>query len=66
MIVVAKDAMRTGRLAYYGNTIDAYEFFGKRSMEEILMSVNRKEEGGEGRADDFVRKYSALKAGGMA
>ncbi len=66
VIVVAKDAMRTGRLAYYGNTIDAYEFFGKRSMEEILMSVNRKEEGGEGRADDFVRKYSALKAGGMA
>ena len=66
VIVVAKDAKRTGRLAYYGNTIDAYDFFGKRTMEEILMSVNRTEEGGEGKADDFVRKYSTMKAGGVS
>ena len=64
VIVVAKDAHRTGRLAYYGAVDKAYGFFGKNSMEEILMSVNRAEEGGEGRADDFVRKYSALAAGG--
>ena len=64
VIVIAKDAQRTGRLAYYGTVSGAYDFFGKHSMEEILMSVNRKEEGGEGKADDFVRKYSAMRVGG--
>ncbi len=64
VVVIAKDAKRTGRLAYYGSVYDARIFFGKKSMEEILMSVNRREEGGEGRADEFVRKYSALAAGG--
>ena len=27
-------------------------------MEEILLSINQKEEGGEGRADEFVEKYA--------
>ena len=57
VIVLAKDASRTGRLAYYGPIKEAYEFFGKRSMEEILLSINQKDEGGEGRADEFVEKY---------
>lgn len=58
VIVLAKDAARTGRLAYYGPVKEAYDFFGKKSMEEILLSVNQKDEGGEGRADEFVEKYS--------
>jgi ABC-type multidrug transport system ATPase subunit len=58
VIVLAKDAKRTGRLAWYGPVKEAYEFFGKNSMEEILLSVNQKEEGGEGRADAFVEKYA--------
>lgn len=58
VIVLAKDASRTGRLAYYGPVKEAYEFFGKESMEEILLSINQKEEGGEGRADEFVEKYA--------
>lgn len=58
VIVLAKDAGRTGRLAWYGPVNEAYEFFGKKSMEEILLSVNQKDEGGEGRADEFVEKYA--------
>ncbi len=57
VIVLAKDAARTGRLAYYGPINEAYDFFGKNSMEEILLSINQKDEGGEGRADEFVKKY---------
>lgn len=57
VIVLAKDQRRTGRLAFYGAIKDAYEFFGKSSMEEILLSINQKEEGGEGRAEEFVGKY---------
>ncbi len=58
VIVLAKDATRTGRLAWYGPVDEAYEFFGKDSMEEILLSINQKDEGGEGRADEFVERYA--------
>ncbi len=27
-------------------------------MEEILLSINQKEEGGEGRAEEFIEKYT--------
>ena len=58
VIVLAKDAKRTGRLAWYGPVDEAYEFFGKKSMEEILLAINQKEEGGEGKADEYVEKYA--------
>ena len=58
VIVLAKDASKVGRLAWYGPVSDAYEFFGKSSMEEILLSINQKEEGGDGRADEFIEKYA--------
>ncbi len=58
VIVLAKDVPRTGRLAWYGPLKEAYEFFGKNSMEEILLSINQKDEGGEGKADEFVEKYA--------
>ncbi len=58
VIVLAKDSKRTGRLAWYGPVKEAYEFFGKDSMEEILLSVNQKDEGGEGRAEEFIEKYT--------
>ena len=32
-------------------------------MEQIVMAVNKKEEGGEGRADEFIAKYAELQAG---
>ena len=65
VIVLAKDAERTGRLAYYGPVDEVYDFFGKESMENILLAINQKDEGGEGRAEEFVSKYvSRLKAAG--
>ena len=57
VIVLAKDARLTGRLAFYGSVVEARRFFGKEKMEEIVMSINRREEGGEGRADEFVERY---------
>ena len=58
VIVLAKDTRRTGRLAWFGPVAEAKAFFGKEKMEEIVKSVNREEEGGEGRADEFVRRYA--------
>ena len=60
VIVLAKDANRTGRLAYFGPIQDARTFFGKERMEEIVKTINRKEEGGEGRADEFILKYAEV------
>ena len=63
VIVLAKDGKRTGRLAYFGPIDQARTFFGKQSMEEIIKSINRKEEGGEGRADEFILKYAEVQHG---
>ena len=60
VIVLAKDAKRTGRLAWFGPVDEARAFFGKEKMEEIVKSVNREEEGGEGRADEFILKYAEV------
>ena len=58
VIVLAKDSARTGRLAFYGSIGDARKFFGRERMEQIVKSVNRVEEGGDGLADEFVMKYA--------
>ena len=63
VIVLAKDSNRTGRLAFYGPIEEARTFFGKDRMEEIVKSVNREEEGGEGRADEFILKYAEVQHG---
>ena len=62
VIVLARDSGRVGRLAFYGSPDEARAFFGKRTMEEIVMAINRKGEGGEGRADEFIAAYAAMKA----
>ncbi len=58
VIVLARDSGRVGRLAFYGSPEEARRFFERDTMEEIVMRVNRKEEGGEGLADEFIRRYS--------
>ena len=60
VIVLAKDSQRTGRLAFYGSIPEARAFFGKERMEEIVKSVNRQEEGGDGRADEFIRRFAGM------
>ena len=60
VIVLAKDSGRVGRLAFYGNPEEAKAFFGRDSMEQIVLSVNRKEDGGEGLADQFIERYAEL------
>ena len=63
VIVLAKDSARTGRLAWYGSIEDARKFFERDRMEQIVKSVNRKEEGGDGLADEFVMKYAEVQHG---
>lgn len=58
VIILAKDSDRTGRLAFYGTVDECRKFFGKERMEEVVKTINRTEEGGEGRADEFIIKYA--------
>ncbi len=60
VIVLARDSGKVGRLAFYGSPDEAREFFGKDTMENIVMAINGKEAGGEGRADEFIQKYADL------
>ena len=60
VIVLAKDSTRTGRLAFYGRIEEARKFFGREKMEEIVKTINRKEEGGDGLADEYVLKYAEV------
>lgn len=66
VIVLAKDNRRCGRLAFYGTVSDSYAFFDKKSMEDILKAINQKDEGGEGKAGAFVKKYTAKMRMGAA
>ncbi|MBQ6495939.1 MAG: ABC transporter ATP-binding protein [Firmicutes bacterium] len=66
VIVLARDSGRVGRLAFYGSPQEAREFFERDTMEEIVRSVNGKEEGGEGHADEMIEKYTKLVVSGHA
>ena len=57
VIILARDSGRVGRLCFYGTPQEARDFFERDTMEKIVRSVNAKDEGGEGRADEMIRKY---------
>ena len=58
VIVLARDKNRTGRLAFFGPIEEARAFFDRTEMENIVMAINPKDSGGEGRADEFIEKYA--------
>lgn len=57
VIVLAKDEKRTGRLVFYGPVDEARQFFGKEKMEDIVKMINKKDEGGEGLADELIERF---------
>ena len=63
VIVLAKDADRTGRLVFYGRVEEAKAFFDRDRMEEIVKVINQKEEGGLGMADELIVKYGEIRNG---
>ena len=60
VIVLARDSERVGRLAFYGSPEEARQFFGRDTMEQVVLSVNSKDEGGDGLADEYIEKYAKL------
>ncbi len=64
VIVLARDSGRCGRLAFYGSPDEARKFFDKPTMEKVVQTINKKEEGGEGRADEFIARFAELRNSG--
>ncbi len=59
VIVLAKSEQDDiGHLVYHGSVAQAYRFFETDSLEQIVRRVNPIAEGGEGRADEYIRKYT--------
>lgn len=60
VIVLAKDESRTGRLVFKGTVDEARKFFKVGTMEEIIKTINRPEEGGLGKADKLLKKFNKM------
>ncbi len=63
VIVLAKDENRTGRLVFKGPVDEARKFFGVDTMEGIVKSINLPDEGGDGRADELIKKFVEVQNG---
>ena len=63
VIVLAKGTENhVGQLAFYGGIQEAKDFFGTDSLENVVKRINAVNEGGEGRADEFIEKYRIYSA----
>ena len=63
VIVLAKSAeTKVGQLAFYGGIQEARDFFGVPTLEQVVKCINAKNEGGEGRSDEFIEKFKAYQA----
>ena len=60
VVVLAKDSRDDcGHPVFSGAPKDACRFFEVDSLEKIVRRINRCDEGGEGLADHYIRKYEA-------
>lgn len=63
VIVLAKSSeTKIGQLAFYGGIQEARDFFGVDTMEHVVRRINAPNEGGEGRADEFIEKFKTYSA----
>ena len=63
VIVLGKGTKdKVGQLAFYGGIQEALDFFETDSLEGVVKRINAANEGGEGRADEFIEKYRSYSA----
>jgi ABC-type multidrug transport system ATPase subunit/ribosomal protein L40E len=58
VLVLAKStADGAGHVAYFGDVKNALGYFGTNKLQDIVIELNPKAEGGHGRSDEFIEKY---------
>lgn len=63
VIVLAKDSSDdSGRLVFFGSPKDACAFFNVDCLERIVKRINRPDEGGDGLADVYIRRYAEIQS----
>ena len=61
VIVLAKSIKdNCGHLAFYGSVDEAYSFFDVDTLEGVVRRINREDEGGDGKSDYYIDKYSRM------
>ena len=62
VMVLAKGGKENaGHIAFCGTVDEAIKFFGVDNLQDIVVKINSKSEGGEGKADEFINKYNVLR-----
>lgn len=57
VVVLVKDDDKIGRVAFSGNPKAMQNFFGIADYVDILLKLNSKDEGGEGKAEYYINKF---------
>lgn len=66
VLVLAKSSRdKSGHLAYFGDVKEALEFFHVEKLQDIMLEINPDYEGGRGRGDYYISKFSALRGGAV-
>lgn len=61
VLVLAKGEQdNIGHLAFYGLVKEAKAFFETETLEGIVKRINRTDEGGEGRADEYIKRFAEM------
>jgi len=61
VLVLAKSTIdNAGHMAYYGGVDDALRYFQVDRLQDIVVKINQRDQGGEGRADEFIQRYYML------
>ena len=59
VIVLAKSLRDgAGHLAYFGDVENALSYFNVKRLQDIMVEINSKAEGGKGKADYYIDKYN--------
>ncbi len=51
----------SGHLAFYGTVERALQFFEVSNLQDIILRINPADEGGEDRADEFIKKFNVYR-----
>ncbi len=61
VLVIAKSAAdQCGHMAFYGGVEEAKHFFGVNRLQDIMLEINPKYEGGKGKADYYIQNYNRM------